>query len=73
VAVELTCLKTEPSTLRLTQINSVAFAPPRIQPDGANEARLMFDSSELRDELRALKGDMSRLLNTAGEGNPAAV
>jgi hypothetical protein len=33
----------------------------------------MFDPSELRDELRALKSDMSRLLNTAGEGNPAAV
>jgi len=28
----------------------------------------MFDSSELRDELQALKGDMSRLLNTASEG-----
>jgi len=27
----------------------------------------MFDSSELRDELQALKGDVSRLLNTAGE------
>jgi ElaB/YqjD/DUF883 family membrane-anchored ribosome-binding protein len=28
----------------------------------------MFDSSELRDELEALKGDVSRLLNTTGEG-----
>jgi ElaB/YqjD/DUF883 family membrane-anchored ribosome-binding protein len=28
----------------------------------------MFDSNELRDELQALKGDVSRLLNTAGEG-----
>jgi ElaB/YqjD/DUF883 family membrane-anchored ribosome-binding protein len=28
----------------------------------------MFDSSELRDELQALKGDLSRLLNTTGEG-----
>jgi len=27
----------------------------------------MFDSSELRDELQALKGDVSRLLNTTGE------
>jgi ElaB/YqjD/DUF883 family membrane-anchored ribosome-binding protein len=27
----------------------------------------MLDSSELRDELEALKGDVSRLLNTAGE------
>ena len=28
----------------------------------------MFDSAELRDELQALKHDVSRLLNTAGEG-----
>jgi ElaB/YqjD/DUF883 family membrane-anchored ribosome-binding protein len=28
----------------------------------------MFDSSELRDELLALKGDVSRLVNTASEG-----
>jgi ElaB/YqjD/DUF883 family membrane-anchored ribosome-binding protein len=28
----------------------------------------MFDSSELRDELQALKGDVSRLLNTTNEG-----
>jgi ElaB/YqjD/DUF883 family membrane-anchored ribosome-binding protein len=27
----------------------------------------MFDSDELRDELQALKGDVSRLLNTTGE------
>jgi ElaB/YqjD/DUF883 family membrane-anchored ribosome-binding protein len=27
----------------------------------------MFDSSELRDELQALKGDVSRLLNTTSE------
>jgi len=27
----------------------------------------MFDSSELRDELQALKGDVTRLLNTTGE------
>lgn len=26
----------------------------------------MFDSAELRDELQALKNDVSRLLNTAG-------
>jgi ElaB/YqjD/DUF883 family membrane-anchored ribosome-binding protein len=29
----------------------------------------MFDSSELRDELQALKGDVSRLLSTTSEGN----
>jgi ElaB/YqjD/DUF883 family membrane-anchored ribosome-binding protein len=28
----------------------------------------MFDQSELREELQALKGDLSRLLNTTGEG-----
>jgi ElaB/YqjD/DUF883 family membrane-anchored ribosome-binding protein len=28
----------------------------------------MFGSSELRDELQALKGDVSRLLNTASDG-----
>ena len=28
----------------------------------------MFDSGELRDELQALKNDVSRLLNTTGEG-----
>ena len=28
----------------------------------------MFDSGELKDELQALKGEVSRLLNTTGEG-----
>lgn len=28
----------------------------------------MFNSSELGDELQALKNDVSRVLNTAGEG-----
>ena len=28
----------------------------------------MFDASELRDELQALKGDLSRLLNATSEG-----
>jgi ElaB/YqjD/DUF883 family membrane-anchored ribosome-binding protein len=28
----------------------------------------MFDSSEFREELQALQGDVSRLLNTTGEG-----
>src|SRR4051794_4506664 len=32
------------------------------------KAAPMFHSSELSDELQALKGDVSRLLNTAGEG-----
>jgi ElaB/YqjD/DUF883 family membrane-anchored ribosome-binding protein len=32
------------------------------------KARTMFDRSDLRDELEALKGDVSRLLNTTSEG-----
>jgi ElaB/YqjD/DUF883 family membrane-anchored ribosome-binding protein len=36
--------------------------------DYAARATSMFDSSELRDELQALKGDVSRLLNTTSEG-----
>jgi ElaB/YqjD/DUF883 family membrane-anchored ribosome-binding protein len=28
----------------------------------------MFDQGELKDELQALKGEVSRLLNAAGEG-----
>ncbi|WP_213736953.1 hypothetical protein [Bradyrhizobium sp. dw_411] len=28
----------------------------------------MFDSGEMRDELQALKGEVTRLLNTTGEG-----
>ena len=28
----------------------------------------MFDPSELSDELQALKGDVTRLLNTTSEG-----
>jgi len=28
----------------------------------------MFHSSEMKDELQALKGEVSRLLNTTGEG-----
>jgi ElaB/YqjD/DUF883 family membrane-anchored ribosome-binding protein len=31
------------------------------------KANPMFDSSELRDELQALKGDLSRLLNTTSD------
>jgi ElaB/YqjD/DUF883 family membrane-anchored ribosome-binding protein len=32
------------------------------------EGKIMFDSSEFIDELQALKGDVSRLLNTTAEG-----
>jgi ElaB/YqjD/DUF883 family membrane-anchored ribosome-binding protein len=31
------------------------------------KANPMFDSSDLRDELQALKGDLSRLLNTTSD------
>ena len=36
--------------------------------DYATRANRMFDSSELTDELQALKGDVSRLLSTASDG-----
>src|SRR5712664_3229314 len=36
--------------------------------DDATRARPMFDSNALRDELQALKGDVSRLLNTTSDG-----
>ena len=36
--------------------------------DYATKANRMFDSSELTDELQALKGDVSRLLSTASDG-----
>jgi ElaB/YqjD/DUF883 family membrane-anchored ribosome-binding protein len=40
----------------------------KFRPDYATRAKRMFDSSELADELQALKGDVSGLLNAAGEG-----
>jgi ElaB/YqjD/DUF883 family membrane-anchored ribosome-binding protein len=36
--------------------------------DYATKANRMFNSSELTDELQALKGDVSRLLSTASDG-----
>src|ERR1700694_5604339 len=36
--------------------------------DFSTRSNRMFDSSELTDELQALKGDVSRLLSTAGDG-----
>jgi ElaB/YqjD/DUF883 family membrane-anchored ribosome-binding protein len=37
--------------------------------DYATEARLMFDQADLKEELQALQGEVSRLLNTTtGEG-----
>jgi ElaB/YqjD/DUF883 family membrane-anchored ribosome-binding protein len=59
----------------LTQINSRSAGSPRIELNtefrlhyARQQATPMFDQSELRDELQALKGDLSRLLNTTGEG-----
>ena len=57
----------------LTQINSLVVASPRLvrmefRLDYAAKAGTMFDSSGLRDELEALKDDVSRLLNTTSEG-----
>jgi ElaB/YqjD/DUF883 family membrane-anchored ribosome-binding protein len=46
----------------------IGLARTEFRPDYATKANQMFDSSELRDELQALKGDVSRLLNTAGDG-----
>jgi ElaB/YqjD/DUF883 family membrane-anchored ribosome-binding protein len=46
----------------------VALARLEFRLDYAAKARPMFDSSELIDELQALKGDVSRLLNTTSEG-----
>lgn len=36
--------------------------------DYATKAKRMFDSSELTNELQALKGEASRLLSTASDG-----
>jgi ElaB/YqjD/DUF883 family membrane-anchored ribosome-binding protein len=67
----LTCLNTETggATL-LTQINSCGGGVRIIQLplDSATKVSPMFDSGELRNELQALKGDVSRLLNTTGDG-----
>jgi ElaB/YqjD/DUF883 family membrane-anchored ribosome-binding protein len=57
----------------LTQINRRWAASPRIELDGIStgscgKGKMMFDSSEFSDELQALKGDLSRLLNTTAEG-----
>jgi ElaB/YqjD/DUF883 family membrane-anchored ribosome-binding protein len=72
----LTCLKPakQAGSALLTQINSHGHGSPRLArmefrlDYAAKAARPMFDSSELRDELEALKGDVSRLLNTTSEG-----
>jgi len=54
--------------MQLTQINNQIVGSHRISTDYATKVRAMFDSSELRDELQALKSDVSRLLNTTSEG-----
>jgi ElaB/YqjD/DUF883 family membrane-anchored ribosome-binding protein len=53
---------------RLTQINGVARQLAYSSPGQTTKAHAMFDSSGLRDELQALKVDVSALLNTTAEG-----
>jgi ElaB/YqjD/DUF883 family membrane-anchored ribosome-binding protein len=64
----LTCLKK--SGARAVDANQ--GPPPRLplefRLDFAAKATPMFDKGELADELQALKGDVSRLLNTTSEG-----
>jgi ElaB/YqjD/DUF883 family membrane-anchored ribosome-binding protein len=58
----------------LTQINGWAAGSDRVwsteefRKTFNKGERNMFHSSELKDELQALKGDVSRLLSTASEG-----
>ncbi|QIO37215.2 DUF883 family protein [Bradyrhizobium sp. 1(2017)] len=67
MAAGLTCLKTTvaPHSLDANQ----AWLLPRVLGSPAfNEGiKSMFDSDRMSDELRALKVDVTRLLNTAGE------
>jgi ElaB/YqjD/DUF883 family membrane-anchored ribosome-binding protein len=65
----LTCLKApDCSGLQLTQINCYTASSPRIHPLDVTRVTGMFNSSELGDELQALKSEMSRLLDTTGDG-----
>jgi ElaB/YqjD/DUF883 family membrane-anchored ribosome-binding protein len=51
----------------LTQIKRDAAFSHRVQPDDG-KTNAMFDSSELKDELQVLKGDVAALLNTTTDG-----
>lgn len=65
----LTCLKPKAQhSARLTQINGGATGSHKFGLDQATKVDAMFDSSGLRDELQALKVDVSALLNTTTEG-----
>jgi ElaB/YqjD/DUF883 family membrane-anchored ribosome-binding protein len=52
----------------LTQIKGDTGRTPKLFRNEAIKARPMFDSGELRDELQALKGELSRLLGEKGDG-----
>jgi ElaB/YqjD/DUF883 family membrane-anchored ribosome-binding protein len=46
----------------------MAAPRPRIEFGQTKNGGMMFNSSDLKDELQALKGDLSHLLNTTQEG-----
>jgi hypothetical protein len=50
----------------LTQIKGDIGRSAKLHFDDATSARAMFYSGELKDELQALKDEVSRLLNTTG-------
>ena len=60
--------KNAPGAPRLTQIKRRAAASPRIQSIEEMRVNAIFNSSELSDELQALKSEVSRLLNAKGDG-----
>ena len=66
----LTCLKAANRRLTplLRQINCSGRGLTYNQLIKAMRVSAMFNSSELGDELQALKSEVSRLLNTAGDG-----
>jgi hypothetical protein len=56
-----------PVGILLTQINGRIAASPNIQSVNATRGGAMFNSSQLDDELQALKIERSQLLNHAGD------
>jgi len=55
---------------RAVEANQVGESAARLKfrLDHATTARPMFDQNELKDELQALKAEVSRLLNTTSDG-----
>jgi ElaB/YqjD/DUF883 family membrane-anchored ribosome-binding protein len=63
----LTCINTDGGRCDVVDA-SQSLCPRFIESFEAEEERnMMFNSSELSDELRTLKTDMKRILNTAGD------